>query len=532
MKFSILKAAAAFIAVLVSGPAHAEWLEATSPHFTVVGDMSERELRERTVALEQYDAMLRYVLNAEEAVPVTVFIVSGLGAVQDALGSGARNAAGFYSATAQGANAVVPERLGYYREDFNPRVVLFHEYAHHMLLTNVEIFMPGWAQEGLAEMFATAKIEDDGGVVIGDKNDSRADEMFGAHRWSVERMLLSDFEPPKNPYDNIEKYSRGWALAHYLWMSGERPNQYGEFIAELNRTVDPVASGKKVFGDLDRLDSELDRYIRMHKYKLARFGPELIGKPAEVAIRRLSEGEAAMLDYRMTSTLGVTGETAGPLAAKARPVAARFPDSVPVQTWLAEIEYDAKNYDAAAAAADRVLAMDPQSLFAMVYKGRVAMQRALAAQEPALAKEARRWFLKANRIDPDHALPFMLYYDSFGAMGQTPPSDAVTGLYRAVTLVPQDTTLRIRAAVALLREGDVESARRIIAPAAFAAESLGENSALQLVKTMQETLDPEALLAKAAELKFDRLNEFVLPEVDGEEASGEDGESGEGEGQS
>src|SRR5690606_24058713 len=140
---------------------------------------------------------------------------------------------------------------------------------------------------------------------------------------------------------------------------------------------------------------------------------------------------------------------------------------------------DAKNYDAAAAAADRVLAMDPQSLFAMEYKGRVAMQRALAAQEPALAKEARRWFLKANRVDPDHALPFMLYYDSFGAMGQTPPSDAVTGLYRAVTLVPQDTTLRIRAAVALLREGDVESARRIIAPAAFAAESLGENSALQ-----------------------------------------------------
>jgi tetratricopeptide (TPR) repeat protein len=519
MKTYLLKAfAAVLITFAAAVPAQAEWREAKSEHFVVIGDMPERELRQWSERLEQFHGMLAYLLDAKvETAPVTVFVLDGLGAVQDA-GGGGRNIAGFYGATAQSANAVVPQRLGFYVEDFNPRIILFHEYAHHMLLSNVEMFMPGWAQEGLAEMFATAKIEDDGSVVIGDKNDARADAMFGMSRWSVRRMLESDFNPPKDPEENIEKYARGWALAHYLWMSGERPNQYGEFIAELNRTVDPVASGEKVFGDLGRLDRELDRYIRAHKFKLARFGPDLIGTPGEIAVRTLSEGEAAMINYRLASTIGVTEETAGPLAGRARPVAARYPDNAAVQTWLAEMEYDANNYDASLAAAERALALDTDSLFGMVYKGRVLMRRAIAAGDRELAQQARSWFLKANRVDPNHALPLQLFYDSFGAMGDPPSDGAVNGLFASTVLVPQDPSLRVRAAIALLRDGDVVRARSILAPAAFAAEGVGENDALKLIKEMERTQDATAILAKAAELKLDKVNEFIdQPEEEDED---------------
>jgi len=510
MKHNLIKAFVAFTLLFAAAaPAHAEWREAKSENFTVIGDMSEADLRKWSERLEQYHGMLAYLLDAKRTVPVTVYVLDGLGAVQRAGGS--RSIAGFYSATAQSANAVVPERFNLDRgiEDFNPRIILLHEYAHHMLLTNVEMFMPGWAQEGLAEMFATAKFEDDRSVVIGDKNDSRGGAMFGMSRWSVRRMLDSDFNPPKNRDENIEKYSRGWALAHYLWMSGERPNQYGDFIAELNRTVDPVASGEKVFGDLGRLDRELDRYIRAHKFKLARFSPELIGTPGEITVRTLSAGEAAMLDYRLVSTLGVTEEQARALIARARPVAARYPDDVAVQTWLAEMEYDAKNYDESWAAAERALAGDPNSMFAMVYKGRVMMRRAIAAGSREMAAEARDWFLKANRADPDHALPFQLYYDSFAPMGETPSADAVEGLLHATVLVPQDSSLRVRSAIELLREGNVVQARSILAPAAFQAESVGENPPLKLIREMESTLDPQTLLAKAVELKLDKVNEFV-----------------------
>ena len=511
--------AAAALLLTAASPAQAEWLEAKSENFTVIGDMPESDLRRWSERLEQYHGMLAYLLDAKETVPVTVYVLDGLGAVQRA-GGGNRNIAGFYGATAQSANAVVPERFNIDRgiEDFNPRIILLHEYAHHMLLTGVDQFMPGWAQEGLAEMFATAKFEDDGSIVIGDKNDSRGDAMFGMSRWSVKRMLESDFNPPSRD-EAIEKYSRGWALAHYLWMSGERPNQYAEFINELNRTADPVASGQKVFGDLGRLDRELDRYIRVHRFNLSRFGPDKIGTPGDINVRKLRAGEVAMLDYRLVSTLGVTEEQAKRLIQRARPVAARYPDDHSVQTWLAEMEYDAKNYAEAEAAADRALALDANSLFGLVYKGRVAMQRAIAAGDRTQARQARDWFLKANRANPKHALPFQLLYDSYGAMGERAPEGVVNGLYSATTLVPQDTSLRVRAALELLRAGNLAAARQILAPAAFVAEGVGENKPLKLMKAMQETTDKDVLLAKAAELKLDKVNEFIdQPDEDEEDA--------------
>ncbi|MEO6388881.1 MAG: DUF1570 domain-containing protein [Croceibacterium sp.] len=504
----------------IAVPAHADWLEASSPHFTVVGDMSEAELRSRTLQLERYDAMLRHVLAPKQTIPVIVYEMAGLDGVRAAMGGNMRNVAGFYNASAQRAFAVVPEKLSFTVEDFTPQVVLFHEYAHHMLLSNTDVFMPGWAQEGLAEMFATAKLGADGSVTIGEKNDSRGAEMFGAHRWSVQRMLESDFSPPSRD-EAIEKYSRGWAMVHYLWMSGERPNQYVEFINELNRTVDPVASGQKAFGDLGRLDRELNHYVSVHHFNLSTFSADQLDAPSNITVRRLSEGEAAMLNYRIGSTVGVTAETAGPLADRARSVAARYPNDVAVQVTMAEIEYDAKNYDQSSAAADRVLTVDANNMFAMVYKGRVAMRRAVAANnDAALVREARSWFRKANRANPDHALPFELYYDSFGAVGDTPPADAVAGLYRATILVPQDETLRVRSAMELLRAGEVDRARRMLAPAAFQAEGAGDNPSLKLIREMDKTDDAAALLAKAAELKLDKVNEFIEPPKDGDKDDG------------
>jgi predicted Zn-dependent protease len=336
------------------------------------------------------------------------------------------------------------------------------------------------------------------------------------NRWSVRRLLASDLDPPKGD-EAIEAYSRGWALIHYLWMSGERPGQYTRFIEELNRGTDPLAAGEKAFGDLDTLNGEINRYINRHIFKLAEFSAEELGEIAPITIRRLGDDEAAILRYRIASSVGVDEKTAGPLAAKARPIGDRYPDSVSVQTAMAEILHDAKDYDGADAAADRVLAAEPENLMGLTYKGRVAVRRALAANDEAAVARARSWFRRAARSHQGKALPFMLYYDSFTALGETPPNDAVAGLYRAVVLVPQDTALRVRAALALIREGEVARARSIIAPAAFTPEEGAENKALKLVRAMDETQDPETLLATAAELKLDRLNDFVDPPEDEDE---------------
>lgn len=510
-------ATAAAIAMVPIMPLHAEWQQATSPNFTVIGDMNAADLRKRTQELEQYNAMLRLVLGVKETTPVTIFVVNDIGDVQATLGGGGQGIAGFYTASAQRAFAVIPERINGAQRGFTPRLVLQHEYAHHMLLTNVKVFMPGWAQEGLAEMFATAKLEDDGSVTVGAPSEARASAYFGTNRWSVKRLLESDFNPPKGD-EAIEKYSRGWAMAHYLWISGERPNQYTQFLAELNRTFDPVASGTKVFGDLDALTRELNSYLARGRFKTARFTADKLQTPQEVTIRPLSAGESAIINYRIASSMGVTEKTAGPLAERARRIAARYPDDVGVQMVMAEIEYDAKNDAAAEAAADRVLAAEPENLFGLVYKGRVAMRRAVAAKDPQLARQARSWLLRANRAHQDHPLPYMLYYDSFAAMGEKPNANAAAGLFRAMELVPQDTDLRIRAAMQLLRDGDVSNARLVLAPVAFVAEGSGENKALKFIRELSSATSATAALAKAEELKFGTANDWIAqPEDEDEE---------------
>ena len=506
-------AAAVSLLALVTTPASAEWLEAKSPHFTVYGDMSEGELRTRTERLERFDSLLRHLFAVQESKPVPVFEVAGIFAVQQAIGDKNRQIGAYYSDDFQRVFAVVPEKLPDGIEGFTPETLMQHEYTHHMLLSNASVFMPGWAQEGLAEFFSTAQLKNDGTIVVGMKPEARGASVMGLSRWSVRRLLASDLDPPSRD-ETEEKYSRGWALIHYLWMSGQRPGQYARFIEEINKGTDPVAAGEKVFGDLDKLNSELDHYINAHTFKISTFGTDELGKVGPIAVRRLPADEVAVIPLRVASWSGENEKQATGLASRAQPIAARFPASVPLHETMAEILYDAKDFDGSDAAATTVLAADPNNQMGLAYKGRAVMRKALAKHDNDGVAAARSWFRKAAVGHQDSALPFVLYYDSFTALGQTPPPDAVAGIYKAVLLVPQDPTVRIRTALSLIREGNVARARSIIAPAAFAAEGAGENKALKLLKEMDKTKDSQALIAKAAELKLDKVNDFIDPPKD------------------
>ena len=103
------------------------------------------------------------------------------------------------------------------------------------------------------------------------------------------------------------------------------------------------------------------------------------------------------------SKLGMERANAPRIAADARRLAASHGDDPFVQVALAEAEYDAENYAAAAAAADRALAADPNHVHALIYKGRAEMK--LAAVKGAAADWARirTWFTRANKLDTENA---------------------------------------------------------------------------------------------------------------------------------
>ncbi|HEY0629141.1 MAG TPA: hypothetical protein VGD23_07410, partial [Sphingomicrobium sp.] len=185
-----------------------------------------------------------------------------------------------------------------------------------------------------------------------------------------------------------------------------------------------------------------------------------------IAIRPLSAGEATIMDVHIRSRRGVNEKVAPGIAAAARKAAAPFPNDPFVQAALAEAEYDAGNYVAAEAAADRALAANPNYVRGLIYKGRARMELA-KGKSGADWKEIRSWFAKANRLDTENAEPLMLYYRSFGEAGVTPTKNAVEGLLYAVALVPQDNELRVNAVRQMLVDGRLNEARSLFAPLAF-----------------------------------------------------------------
>jgi tetratricopeptide (TPR) repeat protein len=516
--------AMALTSLAISAPAHADWLEARSKHFIVYGDMSEGELRKRTERLERFDALLRTLFSVQESVPVSVFIMPTMGDVQDLAHN--RDIGGFYSASAQLAYGFVPARLNFDAAGLSAEAISMHEYTHHMLLSGVDRYVPGWATEGLAEFFMTAKLNADGSITIGAPNPSRTGPMFAQSHWTVEDLLTSDDRKISRD-EEIEKYSRGWAMIDYLWMSGKRPGQYVKFIKLLNEKGDALAAGKEAFGDLDKLDQEINAYLRQSGFPSSRFSADQLHTPADVTIRHLTAGEEAILPYRMQSLLGVNDDTAPKLANQARPIAANYPNDSFVQRAMAEMEYDARQYDAADADADRALAADPKNVMAMAYKGRVAAQRARKSKSAADWQRARDWFLKANRVDPNHPLPFELYYDSFIAAGQTPTADAVSGLFRATVVMPQDASLRARAAVELIRAGNIKRARTVLAPAAFNPHASQDNPERKLIEKIDAGTSAQDLMKYVNDEKYLlKLNDFTGGDLAREEEAKNKGKDG------
>ena len=146
-----------------------------------------------------------------------------------------------------------------------------------------------------------------------------------------------------------------------------------------------------------------------------------------------------MMPVRLISKRGVDAAMAARVVVDARKLAAPFPNDPGAQDALAEAEFDNGNDDLAEAAADRALAANPKDRVAMMYKGRSRMRRASKAKvtDPAVWKDARGWFIKANHVENDDAAPLMFFYLSFEAEGQKPTANAVKGLEYAFQMRPR-----------------------------------------------------------------------------------------------
>lgn len=470
-----LLATFAVCALAWSGAAQAHWMEASSPHFVVYANQTQGEITRFAEDLELYHHAMALVTGLDLPDPspsnrLTVFVVASDYKVQQLYGKGASYVGGFYLPRAGDSIAIVPQvhaRSG--QQDYS-MISLLHEYAHHFLISNSNLPSPRWLAEGAAEFFASAEFPSKGGIKIGMPAYQRAGELFYAKDVPVKKLLAPD------AYDNGARtgfdsfYGKSWLLYHYLTLgSPERRGQLEKYGQLLGKGEDSLQAGRDAFGDLDKLDDELGKYLG-HSTMLTLFYTADKLPKTHVDVRQLSEGEEAIMPSLVRTRRGVNEETAKDVLADARKVAAQYPKNPGVLTELAEAECDAGNDAEAVAAADAAVALDPKQLRAYVEKGRALFDEAEKApddKKAAAYKAATAPFVALNRLENDNPFPLIYYFRSYVERGVKPSDTAVLGLTRAAELAPYDEDLRLNLAEYQLGAGKPADARANLVPIAF-----------------------------------------------------------------
>ncbi|MGY2735771.1 hypothetical protein [Sphingomonas sp. UYP23] len=360
--------------------------------------------------------------------------------------------------------------------------VLYSAFAQHFLLTYMPAAYPRWYLDGVGALYSTFDVRRDGKVDYArDPLDYR--QVFYAYGPLRVRPILTgaylEGEAGKahwTPY-------HAWLLTHFFLFSQlkpERSQQFARYMAAIGRGV-PLAEAAKVFGDLNRLQHDLDAYQeRGTEYARADAVPPPGGDPT---INVVSRSSAAVIEARLElGTRLAAGTSDGAWVAQLHDTVAQLPYSAEALLTEAEVECRAGQNDACLDSAERVLAKTPDNIRALAWKGIALTHQALAGPASDRArglKAARVPIVRALRIDNDTPLPLLAFFNSYAEAGDPVPDQAVLGLVKVTQAVPAAPGPRVALARELLRQGHADLARQVLMPVLYGGYDSPEKTVAQ-----------------------------------------------------
>jgi len=462
------------IALLASASAaQSEWRRFETQHFIVYSESNDKRVHELATGLESIDGLMRMAtgLSADgETVKVRIYEMADEGQVEAALGVHNSGVAGFYASNILGPYAVTLRRAYGAPGDFTADIVLHHEYAHHFMLQYFPATYPPWYVEGFAELIGASKTLADGRIAYGYPAKYRR-EIYWV---DMQDILLKP--PEKVPLDI---YGQGWAMTHFLTFSKERSQQLRQYLAALTAGRTP-AEAAAAFGDLGALNREAHAYLLSGSFEYRPVSVP-VRQPVIQKVSPVGDAEAALIpetiafndedlsSYRKANERERERKRREAQLQRVRSKAEQYPNAPYALLLLAEEENATGNKQAAEAAANRLLALQPSHVGGVVLKSLLMSDAAAKLSGPARsakATEARHLAMAANKADPADALTYVAFYWSYPAAGQPAPPSAVAGLAAAVEKLPANTGVRQMLVDELASEGRFREAVFALSPIA------------------------------------------------------------------
>ena len=139
------------------------WISVRTKNFFLVGNDSEKEIKEVALKLEQFrEVFTRLFPNMVFSTPVPTTVVVFKSHSSYAPFKPHANTAGYFQPGRDVNYITLTTELN----TADPFEVIFHEYTH-LLVNNTFKDAPLWFNEGLAEYYSTFKITDDRKVALG-----------------------------------------------------------------------------------------------------------------------------------------------------------------------------------------------------------------------------------------------------------------------------------------------------------------------------------------------------------------------------
>jgi tetratricopeptide (TPR) repeat protein len=254
------------------------WIQISSPHFVVVTNANEKQGRRVADEFERMRSVFHAAFPKAQVDPGTPIIIL---AIKDEnnfkaleptayLAKGSLKLGGLFLRTAD--KNYVLMRLD--AEGDHPYSVIYHEYTHLLLSKSAE-FMPLWTNEGLAEFYQNTVIHEKD-AMLGEPSPENILLLRESKLLPLPVLFTVD---QRSPYYHEENkgsifYAESWALTHYLLLndSAAKTHRMTDYLNLVSQQIDPVTAGTRAFGDLNKLQQELEGYIRnsgFHYFKMA-----------------------------------------------------------------------------------------------------------------------------------------------------------------------------------------------------------------------------------------------------------------------
>jgi tetratricopeptide (TPR) repeat protein len=467
-----------------------KWISLQTRNFFMVGNTSEKDLREVALKLEQFRAVFTVVFpNMVFNTPVPTTVVVFKSQSSFAPFKPGANTAGYFQAGSDVNYIALSTEFHGQQDAFE---VIFHEYTH-LLVKNTFENAPLWFNEGLAEYYSTFKISEDRKVEIG--------KAIGKHVYLLREnkmlplKMLFEVNHQSPHYNESKKqgifYAQSWALMHYMLIGKSgKVEPLTKFLELQNQNVPIDQAFQQAFGvPFDGVEKDLRSYVKQDRYNLVQGHFEKkLELDTNIQVKLLTEAEAQA--YLGDLLLHSHRKDAYTYLQKALKL---DPNLGMAHASLGMAYFREGKVDEARASLERAVAANSQNYLAHYYYAfTLSRQSPDGGQEvsgytPEVSAKIKTHLQQAIKLRPDYLESYNLLAFVSLVTGDG-LNEAIDSLKQAVKAAPGRDDFSFTLAQLYARIGDYKTSRQMleqVAKSANADEYLRLHSA-SLLKQIQE----------------------------------------------